>query len=400
VSGRVIVRARELVVRRRSRAARFELRVPDLELRAGEVLCVLGPNGAGKSTLLRALAGLSPPIAGSIERGADRVTMVFQRPVALAGTVGHNLHAALYGSGLSRAERDARRARALARFGITHLTTRRAAALSGGELRRLALARAFALEPAALLLDEPFEDLDAAAQESLSLDLRAALAETGVAVALVTHDLRRAVSISDRLAVLHGGCVRQVGATAEVLERPATATIARLVGMSNLVPGVVAEDGRSIAIDAEHRLAAACAFPPGTPVLAGLRPERLKLDVGRGETERLKLDVGRGETEPIGKGIVRRVVSDGLLCTVAIAWAGHELRTHLVAGRGLAKTLAPGDAVLLSAQAGDVHVLARDSGADQDAASSSGAASASASRNRSTVRISGSTTGRSGAPGE
>jgi ABC-type sulfate/molybdate transport systems ATPase subunit len=344
-----VVRARDLVVERRSRASRFALHIPALELFAGEVLCVLGPNGAGKSTLLRALAGLERPIAGSIERGPGLATMVFQRPVAFAGTVGHNLRAALYGSGLTTVERDARMARALARFGIAALVARRAAALSGGELRRLALARAFALEPAALLLDEPFDDLDAAAQERLSLDLRQALAETGVAVALVTHDLRRAVMISDRLAVLHDGRLAQVGSTAEVLARPATAAIARLVGMSNLVPGDVAADGRSVVIDAEHRLAATCALPPGTPVFAGLRPERLKLDVGR------------GETEPIGKGVVSRVSSDGLLCTVSILWAGHELRTHLVAGRGLAKTLAPGDAVLLSVHASDVHVLPRDS---------------------------------------
>ena len=349
MSGAFVVRARDLVVERRSRAARFALHIPALELCAGEVLCVLGPNGAGKSTLLRALAGLERPIAGSIEGGGPGLaTMVFQRPVAFAGTVGHNLRAALYGSGLSPVERDARTARALARFGIAPLVARRAAALSAGELRRLALARAFALEPAVLLLDEPFDDLDAAAQEALSLDLRRALAETGVAVALVTHDLRRAVMISDRLAVLHDGRLAQVGATAEVLARPATATIARLVGMSNLVPGRVADDGRSVVIDAEHRLAATCAFAPGTPVLAGLRPERLKLDVGR------------GETEPIGKGVVSRVVSDGLLCTVSIVWAGHELRTHLVAGRGLAKTLAPGDAVLLSVQPSDVHVLPRE----------------------------------------
>jgi energy-coupling factor transporter ATP-binding protein EcfA2 len=161
MSGPIVVSARELVVERRSRASRFELRVPALALRAGEVLCVLGPNGAGKSTLLRALAGLERPLAGSIERGPGLVTMVFQRPIAFAGTVGHNLHAALYGSGLARAERDARTTRALARFGIAGLVSRRAAALSGGELRRLALARAFALEPAALLLDEPFDDLDA-----------------------------------------------------------------------------------------------------------------------------------------------------------------------------------------------------------------------------------------------
>jgi len=348
MSDPVVVRARDLVVERRSRAARFELRVPALELRAGEVLSVLGPNGAGKSTLLRALAGLAPPLAGSIERGPGLVTMVFQRPAAFAGTVGHNLHSAFYGSGVVRSERNTRIARALERFGISGLATRRAAALSGGELRRLALARAFALEPAALLLDEPFDDLDAAAQEALSLDLRRALADTGVAVALVTHDLRRAVLISDRLAVLDDGRVQQVGTTAEVLARPATPTIARLVGMSNLIPGEVSPDGGHVVIDAEHRLAVTRALPPGTPVFAGLRPERLKLDVGR------------GETEPIGKGTVLRLISDGLLCTVSIAWAGHELRTHLVAGRGLAKTLAPGEAVLLSVQPDDVHVLARD----------------------------------------
>ncbi len=346
MSGAIVVRARDLLVERRSRTSRFALQIPALELHAGEVLCVLGPNGAGKSTLLRALAGLERPISGSIERGPGLATMVFQRPIAFAGTVGHNLRAALYGSGLVRAERDARINRALARFGIAQLAKRRAAALSGGELRRLALARAFALEPAVLLLDEPFDDLDAAAQEALSLDLRQALGETRVAVVLVTHDLRRAVMISDRLAVLHDGRLQQIGPTAEVLARPATAAIARLVGMSNLVPGRSAPDGRSVVIDAEHRLAAACALAPGTPVLAGLRPERLKLDVGR------------GETEPIGKGTVLRVISDGLLCTVTLAWAGHELRTHLVAGRGLAKTLAPGDVVLLSVQPEDVHVLA------------------------------------------
>ncbi len=348
MSGRAIVRARDLIVLRSSRTSRFELRVPALELRAGEVLCVLGPNGSGKSTLLRALAGLERPASGVLESGPECVTMVFQRPAAFAGTVRHNLRAALYGSGLARAEREVRIERALARFGIASLATRRAAALSGGELRRLALARAFALEPRALLLDEPFDDLDATAQEALSFDLRRAVTETGVGVALVTHDLRRAVMISDRLAILHGGALRQIDSTSEVLARPATEAVARLVGMTNLVPGVVSSDGCSVVVDAEHRLSAAPALPAGTRVFAGLRPERLKLDVGR------------GETEPIGKGKVLRVVSDGLLCTVSIEWAGHELRTHLVAGRGLAKTLAPGDTVLLSAQASDVHVIARD----------------------------------------
>ena len=168
-----VLTARDLVVKRRDASGEFELRVAELELSPGEVLAVLGPNGAGKSTLLRALAGLERPTSGHVERRVDGpVTMVFQRPVVFAGSVEHNLRAALLGLGLSRSDADERCRESLDRLGITRFAGRRAATLSGGETRRLALARAFALRPAALLLDEPFDDLDAAGQESLSIDLR------------------------------------------------------------------------------------------------------------------------------------------------------------------------------------------------------------------------------------
>ncbi len=358
---------------RRSRAGRFELFVEALELRSGEVLAVLGPNGAGKSTLLRALAGLERPLAGCVERGGapGPVTMVFQRPIALAGSVLHNLCAGLRGRGLSRAEVRGRAAEALERFGIAALARRRAVTLSGGELRRLALARAFALRHGVLLLDEPFDDLDPAGQESLSLDLRRAIAETVVAVAVVSHDLRRALLLCDRIAVLQGGRIAQLGPREEVLARPASPRVAHLVGMGNLVrgalgglgsaeprPGAAREPGagvRYVEVDASHRIpvaqgpaASLAAAAPGTPVLVGIRPEHLKVDVGR------------GEGLPIGKALVRTLVSDGVTATLTLSWAGLELRTHLLAGRGLARTLAPGDAVLLSVRPEDVHLLPSD----------------------------------------
>jgi ABC-type sulfate/molybdate transport systems ATPase subunit len=347
--------ARDLLVRRTSQSGAFELRVAALELLAGGALAVLGPNGAGKSTLLRALAGLEPALAGAIERRvAGPVVMVFQRPVAFSGSVAHNLRMALSGQRLSRAEARARADEALDHFGIARLAGRRAATLSGGELRRLALARAFALRPAVLLLDEPFDDLDASGQEALSLDLRRAITGMEVAVAVVTHDLRRALLLADRIAVLLDGRIAQLGEREQVLAHPASVEVARLVGMANLIAGAWERGEGELArvrVDAAHAIpvepAAAAGLAPGAPVFAGIRPEHVKVDVGR------------GEGIPIGKGLVRTIVSDGVAATVGVAWAGLELRTHLLAGRGLARTLRAGDGVTLSVRPEDVHLLPR-----------------------------------------
>jgi ABC-type sulfate/molybdate transport systems ATPase subunit len=360
-----VLSARDLLVRRGSHNGSFELRIGALDLQAGGVLAVLGPNGAGKSTLLRALAGLEAPLHGHIERHVEGpVTMVFQRPIAFSGSVAHNLRTALSGlrgaRALSRSERSQRVEEALEHFDIARLSQRRAATLSGGELRRLALARAFALRPAVLLLDEPFDDLDTSGQETLSLDLRRAIVGTDVAVAVVTHDLRRALLLSDRIAVLIDGALAQQGERDQVLARPTSVAVARLVGMSNLIPAKVSAERSGdlshvivVDDDGHHRIPVLSPPPgladpeiaPGTRVWAGIRPERLKLDVGR------------GEGLPIGKGVVRTVVSDGVAVTVLLDWAGHELRTHLLAGRGLARTVAPGDSVTLTVRPEDVHLI-------------------------------------------
>jgi ABC-type sulfate/molybdate transport systems ATPase subunit len=350
VSASTILSTRELRIERRSRRGSFTLTVASLDLFAREALAILGPNGAGKSTLMRALAGLESPAAGVVSSSASGpVTMVFQRPAPLAGTVAHNVRVALLGCELPRAERDDRVAEALDRFEISRLADQRAATLSGGELRRLALARAFALRPAVLLLDEPFDDLDANGQAALSLDLRRAISDTGVAVAMVTHDLRRAMLLADRIAVLISGELVQIDRRDRVLDQPATPDVARIVGMTNLVMGTVTAERRGdfavVEVDAQHRVSARTELAAGTLVWIGIRPEHLKVDVGR------------GDVDPIGKGVVREIVNDGVSATVQVEWAGTQLRTHLLAGRGLARTLVAGEPVSLSASPEYVHLI-------------------------------------------
>jgi ABC-type Fe3+/spermidine/putrescine transport system ATPase subunit len=166
---------------------------------------------------------------------------------------------------------------------------------------------------------------------------------------MVTHDLRRAMLLADRIAVLIDGRLVQVGRRDDVLDRPSTPEIARVVGMTNLVQGVVSKERRGdlalVEVDDQHSVATHAVFSPGTRVWVGIRPEHIKLDVGR------------GAVDPIGNGLVRGVMNDGVAVTVRIDWAGTELRTHLMAGRGLARTLRAGVSVSLSASPKHVHVI-------------------------------------------
>ena len=343
----VALSARDLrCVRGRGRD-RFELEVEQLDLNAGEVLVLLGPNGAGKSTLLRALAGLDRSAApGAIRNGGGPVTLVFQRPTALSGTVSGNVGAALLGKGVSKAERETRIRAALARFDIEALADHDARTLSGGELRRLALARAFVLEPSVLLLDEPFDDLDAEGQRILSLDLAEAIAETSVAVAMVTHDLRRALLLADRIAVLAEGRLVQHGARDEVLLHPDTPEIANIVGMINVAHGrAVRREAETSWVEIEEGFEVPTTAPlqPGTRAWIGIRPEHLKLDVGR------------GDGQPIGKAEVESIVSDGLAAVVTLRVRDRRFTTHLLSGRGLARRLQRGDRVSLAVHPDQVH---------------------------------------------
>jgi len=343
----VALEARNLRCQRGAGADRFELEIQSLEVRQREVLVILGRNGAGKSTLLRALAGLEKSATPGAVRGRGGVvTLVFQRPAAFSGSVAQNVSAALLGKGASAAERNDRVQRALARFEIDHLAKHDARSLSGGEMRRLALARAFVLDPAVLLLDEPFDDLDAEGQRKLSLDLQRAMSETNVALAMVTHDLRRALLLADRIAVLASGRLVQHGPCDEVLMRPGTARIAETVGMTNLAVGEIKRLEGEIAwieVEAGLEIPTLAQQPVGERVWVGIRPEHLKLDVGR------------GDGLPIGKALVDHLMNDGLATVVALRARRRQFTTHLLSGRGLARRLSPGDSVPLAVDPAHVH---------------------------------------------
>jgi ABC-type Fe3+/spermidine/putrescine transport system ATPase subunit len=343
----IVLEARELFRTQGDGDRRFVLAIDELALRVGEATAILGPNGSGKTTLLRVLAGVDRTRgSGEIRCAAGRITLVSQRPVAFAGSVLHNVKVGLLAERLPRAERDARARAALARFDIEGLAEHDARTLSGGELRRLALARAMVGKPAVLLLDEPFDDLDAEGQRRLSLDLAATLAATGIALVVVTHDLRRALLLADRIVVLSGGKVAQQGPRAELLAHPATREVAALVGMTNLAVGhVVSADARTsrIALASGRILETVATLPTGARVWLGIRPEHLKLDVGK------------GEGLPLGEARVESLLDDGLATVVELAYEGEHFTTHLLSGRGLARRLRVGDSVDLAVSPEQVH---------------------------------------------
>jgi ABC-type sulfate/molybdate transport systems ATPase subunit len=234
-----------------------------LALAPGETLCVLGANGAGKSTLLRVAGGLRTPARGELRLDGVPATApqiravtaaVLQRPLLRRGaTARTNVETGLRFARVPREERRRRTDEWLVRLDLAGLADRRASALSGGEAQRVSIARALVLAPRILLLDEPFSALDAPTRAELLADLRDVLASIGAASLLVTHDRHEAAAIADRVAILHAGELRQLGPTASVLEHPADADCARLLGFENLLEPRLAS--RLLGEPARHRVA-------------------------------------------------------------------------------------------------------------------------------------------------
>ncbi len=224
------------------RGRRDVLEIPELAVEAGETLAVLGPNGAGKSTLLLTAALLLPVAAGTVAlfdepaTARDQVRLrrqtstVFQEPALLDMTVRRNLETALSLHEVPRAERRARAETWLARLGVAHLAGAMPHTLSGGEARRVSLARAFAIGPRILFLDEPFSALDLETRAELVGDLRALLRDEGTTALLVTHDHSEARLLADRSLVLLDGAPAQLVPTATLFAQPATPEVATFLG--------------------------------------------------------------------------------------------------------------------------------------------------------------------------
>ncbi|MDT4979010.1 MAG: molybdate transport system ATP-binding protein [Pseudonocardiales bacterium] len=280
----------------------------DLAVGAGEVLGVLGPNGAGKTTLLRALAGLTMLTTGQIaldgERLDDCAGDIFvpsdQRPIGVVFqnyrlfphlTVRDNIAFAPRCRRTGRRESRAIAQRWMDRLGLSELSGRKPAELSGGQAQRVALARALAADPGLLLLDEPLAALDARTKLEVRAELRRHLADFPGPTLLVTHDPLEAMVMTDRLVVIESGQIVQQGPPAEVARRPATQYVARVVGL-NLYRGTRDATGK-VALDAGGTLIASGlldlndqatngAAPTGR-VLVAIRPTAIAMHTTRPE---------------------------------------------------------------------------------------------------------------------
>jgi multiple sugar transport system ATP-binding protein len=235
----------------------------DLATDEGEYLVLVGPSGCGKTTLLRTIAGLEQPTLGEVLIGghvvnglpprARKIAMVFQSYALYPHkTVSANIAFPLKAEGLERAERERRVRWATELLGIDHLLGRRPRQLSGGERQRVALARALVREPQVFLLDEPLSNLDAKLRASARDELKQFHQRVGTTTIYVTHDQVEAMGLGERIAVLSGGRVRQLGTPTAVYDDPVDTFVATFIGSPpmNLVP----HEDRLVGFRPEHLL--------------------------------------------------------------------------------------------------------------------------------------------------
>jgi putative spermidine/putrescine transport system ATP-binding protein len=224
----------------------------DLEIRDGEFFTMLGPSGSGKTTCLRMIAGFDRPTSGQVFLHGQDVTRLppYERDVNTVFqdyalfphmNVAENVGYGLMIRKVDKKERQQRVAKSLEMVRLDAFGARKPSQLSGGQRQRVALARALINEPRVLLLDEPLGALDLKLRQEMQVELKNLQQRLGITFIYVTHDQEEALSMSDRLAVFNHGKIEQIGAPAQVYERPATPFVAGFVGTSNIIEGALAQ---------------------------------------------------------------------------------------------------------------------------------------------------------------
>lgn len=217
-----------------------------LDIAAGEFFSLLGPSGCGKTTSLRMIAGFEHPDSGRVHVGGKDITdlpvhrrdmgMVFQSYALFPHrTVAENVAFGLRMREVPKPEIERRVAAALEQVALTGFETRKPGQLSGGQQQRVALARALVVEPPVLLCDEPLGALDRKLRQQMQFELKELQKRLGVTLVFVTHDQEEALAMSDRIAVMNGGKVEQVGTPTEIYERPRTRFVADFIGEINIL---------------------------------------------------------------------------------------------------------------------------------------------------------------------
>ena len=293
----------------------------NLTITDGEFFSLLGPSGCGKTTTLRMVAGLELPTAGSIRIHGEEmglrppnkrpVNTVFQSYALFPHmTVAANIGFGLEMRKVPKSERREQIDWAIDLVEMGSMAHRKPSQLSGGQQQRVALARALVNRPEVLLLDEPLGALDLKLRQQMQIELKNLQREVGITFVYVTHDQEEAVTMSDRIGVMHDGQLLQVDSPEAIYERPTTRFVADFIGQTNFLEATVAAANEVVLANGD-RLRLASDQPVGTPVAVTVRPERLTVHRrGDGLETRHRLD-GRVETVTyLGNAVVYGVGID------------------------------------------------------------------------------------------
>ncbi|MGI5328716.1 ABC transporter ATP-binding protein [Actinomadura nitritigenes] len=340
-----------------------------LSVRRGEFLSILGPSGCGKTTLLNAIAGFVAPDGGRVLVDGDDITalpphrrglgMVFQNYALFPHlSVASNVAYGLRVHRVPKRERAERVADALRLVGLEEYADRRPRALSGGQQQRVAIARALATRPAVLLLDEPLSNLDAKLRREMRVELRKIQQSVGTTMVFVTHDQEEALSLSDRIAVLNGGRLEQLGTPDEVYRRPASRFVAQFIGAANVLEGTVRPD-RALDVGG---VAVPVGLPdaePGREAVVAIRPERIRLAPVTGT----RADAATGTSSETGvTGTVAYRSFTGDAWQVEVRTAGDLVLTVRVADSGAGGADPPGAGTAVTASWDPADLIVLDAG--------------------------------------
>lgn len=325
----------------------------DIEIPDGELLVLVGPSGCGKSTLLRMIAGLESITSGEISIGdrvvnklepAERdIAMVFQNYALYPHmSVFDNMAYGLKNRGTPKAEIKQRVTATAEILELGHLLDRKPRQLSGGQRQRIAMGRAIVRKPTAFLFDEPLSNLDAKLRVQMRVEIKRLQRRFATTSVYVTHDQLEAMTLADRLVVMNGGQVEQIGRPMELYEKPATTFVAGFIGSPamNLMP-VTVSSGRAHGKDAPS-LNLPCPHQVSRATL-GIRPEDLAAAPrSRTDPNALTVPITVEAVEPVGhESFVHGTITGA--------------RTEITVRAGRELTAQPGDALQAIVQVGDLH---------------------------------------------
>ena len=335
-----------------------------MDIRRGEFFSLLGPSGCGKTTTLRMLAGFDMPSAGAIRVDGIDIThvpahkrdmaMVFQNYALFPHrTVAENVAFGLRMRGFNKPTIAGKVKAALAMVELSGMEQRRPGQLSGGQQQRVALARAIVIEPRVLLCDEPLGALDKKLRQQMQFELKQLQKSLGLTLVFVTHDQEEALAMSDRVAVMNGGRIEQIGTPIEIYDQPSTRFVADFIGDTNIFRGerIAASSGPALAAGNGLMLALpAASAPERTGVMSvALRPEKIGL-LSAGDTTGLTLGT-------YAKGVIESTnfLGGAVLYRVTIESGHRVLAQQPNAGAG--HLFAPGNPVVLQWKPSDLVIL-------------------------------------------